>query len=137
MYQKSSNGNRGALKLENIFGPISFEREVSPALYPNTVPSIEKRRERDVNGMNGNQAENSFENKPTGLLHLTAYPSGRRRVQENVLYNKNRDLGIKPSPYSLSTNVQHMQLFPWSDRDSNRVTNGGKNGIFDKEGGET
>lgn len=117
MYQKSGNST---LKLENIFGPISIEKEVSPALHPNTVPSVGK--QRDVIAPESNNTEH----------HLSAYPPGRRRLQESVLYNKNRDLSIKPSPYSLSNN---MQLFPWGDRDPNRTAALGSNWIFDTEGG--
>lgn len=123
MYQQSGNTT---LKLENIFGPISIEKEVSPALHPNTVPSVGK--QRDVIAPESNNTEHS------NAHHLSAYPPGRRRMQmqDSVLYNKNRDLSIKPSPYSLSTN---MQLFPWGDRDPNRSAALGTNWIFDTEGG--
>lgn len=122
MYQSAGS----ALKLENIFGPISIDKAVSPALHPNTVPGMGK--QRDLLGGN-QQAESGVDNKQ----RLSAYPPGRRRVADNVLYNKNRDLTIKPSPYSLSTN---MQLFPWGDRDPSRTTAIGTNWIFDNEGNE-
>lgn len=118
--------------MENIFGPILIEREVSPSLYPNTVPSVGKQRDHQRYALNGNSLPaNSNEIMHNGLPHLSAYPPGRRRVQENVLYNKNRDLTIKPSPYSLSNN---SQLFPWVDRDPSRAAVA-TNWIFDSEGG--
>lgn len=130
MYQKSLNSGN----LDSIFGPISIEREVSPSAHPNTVPSVGKSR-AEVNGnfmptglFDSNQNHQQHHQQ---LSNLSAYPPGGRR-QENVLYNKNRDLSIKPSPYGLSTN---LQLFPWGDRerDTNRGALG-TNWIFDKEG---
>lgn len=107
-----------------------MEKDASPPLYPNTVPSVSS-RQRDV--INGNQLDNSLESKPNGLHHLSAYPTGRRRP-ENVLYNKNRDLNIKPSPYGLS-GTNGMQLFPYGDRDQNRTTaNNGGTWMYEMDG---
>lgn len=122
-------------KLENLFGPISIVKEVSSpaaALYPNTVPSVGKSTDEML--FNQSEQGHDLQQQHSHVHHLSAYPPGRRRVHENVLYNKNRDLSIKPSPYSLSTNRYMDQKvksqFPW---EVNRTVNA-PNWIFEDGG---
>lgn len=126
-----------SVKLENIFGPISMvTKEVSPSKYPNTVPlakptQLIRNNVRLCEGSNNTPAGSAFPQ------HSSAVPAGRRRVHhQEFMSNKNRDLAVKPSPYSLSHHFESEtahkpgRLFPWE----NNPVEGSTRNLFDVNG---
>lgn len=115
---KPPNKAMNAIKLENLFGPISVSKEVSPAKYPNTVPLAKPSHFRDPSLIGNIFGDDTQKMIPQ---HSSAIAAGRRRPpQQEFLSNRNRDLAVKPSPYGLSgfkTDLanNNCKMFPWEN----------------------